>query len=327
MFRAYWGIIAAIAGLVLLGAAEVPRLPAKAEQQQTTIVQSEAALSAVPVVTEATKIIEAPQKKEPCVSGRYSSSDDLCAQWKAADAARDAANWTWWQLWLSALGVLGLGATLWFNFRALRLAEGASRETKDALAIAERNADAATSHVRVAEDTAKRQLRAYLNIKRVKISDFDNFPLRVDVQIVNHGQTPAYDLQHYFLFLPLPFPAGKTHPPSIEECLPILQKNQGSQFPNAPVAKGEMAFAGWNPSLGVPAAELEAKKKLLFGEVQGGRVIVHVLGRVIYRDAYGDEHTSDYHVYIGDDIGIRYTIIDGERIVAFAYWAIGNDAD
>ena len=172
MLRSYWCIILAIAGLTLLGAAEAPQPPANAEQQQTADAKGKPPPIVAPVATKATKIIKAPKKQEPCGNSRYGSNDDLCAQWKAADAARDSANWAWWQLGLSALGVLGLGATLWFNFRALDLAEGASQETKDALAIAERNADAVTSHVRVAEDTAKRQLRAYLHVKRGKNQRF-----------------------------------------------------------------------------------------------------------------------------------------------------------
>ena len=161
----------------------------------------------------------------------------------------------------------------------------------------------------------------------VKISDFDNYPLKVDVQIINHGQTPAYDLRHQSWFMPMPLPAGRTHPPQVEDAMRSNNVTLNSKFPNAPVAKGEMAFASNSPNLGVAVDQLDARKHHLFKITQTGETIVHIFGRVGYRDVYGDEHVSDYHVYIGDDVGIQYRMIDNERIVAVAYWHTGNDAD
>lgn len=65
----------------------------------------------------------------PSASGRRSYEDvcqqpeshddaDLCQQWRSANAARDAARFAAWQLALSTLGIMGLGATLYFSLSA-----------------------------------------------------------------------------------------------------------------------------------------------------------------------------------------------------------------
>lgn len=193
MFRGYWSFILAVAGLILLGSSKAPQPSAKAEQQQSQAKHADAAPDAKTVPAQTSEQVQAAKDRQPCGNSRYRSDDDLCAQWKAADAARDAANWAWWQLGLSALGVLGLGMTLWFNFRALKLAEGASEETKDALAIAERNAEAVTRQVMATEEIAKRQLRAYVEFASVHISNFHagGVPVLL-VAIKNVGKTPAH---------------------------------------------------------------------------------------------------------------------------------------
>ncbi|MFT4091856.1 MAG: hypothetical protein QM645_14075 [Asticcacaulis sp.] len=49
-------------------------------------------------------------------------SSDLCAQWKAADAARDSADWGWWALWANAFTVLLVFVTLWETRKSTRAA-------------------------------------------------------------------------------------------------------------------------------------------------------------------------------------------------------------
>lgn len=71
------------------------------------------------------------------------STAGLCAQWKAADATVEAARWSCSQLILSVIGAVGLGLTLWLNYRALRLAERNSAETAYALNVARQSAEAA----------------------------------------------------------------------------------------------------------------------------------------------------------------------------------------
>jgi hypothetical protein len=56
----------------------------------------------------------------PCAPGEDDRLSDLCAQWKAADAGRHAADWTQYGVWVSlaALGAALLAAI--FTFRAIQ---------------------------------------------------------------------------------------------------------------------------------------------------------------------------------------------------------------
>jgi hypothetical protein len=112
-------------------------------------------------------------------------------------------------MWLSALGVIGLGITLLFNFRALDLAEKESVETKGALTIAERNAafagraaKAASEANSIAREAMQRQLRPFVYVGHPKITythilGFDIIGDTADVtlDITNYGQTPAYNVR------------------------------------------------------------------------------------------------------------------------------------
>lgn len=90
---------------------------------------------------------------------------DLCAQRRMAKSAEDQAG-------LSELGLWLLGATLFFTAAA---------------------AIAAWRTVRTMQDTAKRELRAYLGIAQTKIETLKPGEApRVSIEIKNFGHTPAY---------------------------------------------------------------------------------------------------------------------------------------
>jgi hypothetical protein len=141
-------------------------------------------------------VVQTSKYREPCKDPKGNDESDLCAQWNAAQAASDAAQWAWWQMWLSALGVIGLAATLWFNFRALKIAEDQARETVDALEVAERNAAAAAKLAETAERTAERQLRAYISVEAITLGDTKAIATKVSsalwIRIANFGETPAH---------------------------------------------------------------------------------------------------------------------------------------
>ena len=144
---AYRLLVVSLLGVVLTGADKVPRQPTQAEQQQAAT-KTDPPQNKILMVPKAIKPVEPSEYYQPCGEPNSQGKSDLCAQWSAVQAARDAARWAWWQLWLSGLGVIGLGVTLWFNFSALRIAKKDSEETKDALEIAERNAKATSDLVK-----------------------------------------------------------------------------------------------------------------------------------------------------------------------------------
>lgn len=202
MSRSYRSVFAAIAGLALLGSGEAPK---NGRQPKESAAQNNAAKPLANVLltpTESAQPVEPPEYYQPCREQGSDGKSDLCAQWSAAKAARNAADWAWYQMWLSLAGVIGLVVTLWFNFRALRLAESEADETKSALAIAETNAEAAVRLADLAEQTSSRQLRAYVYVKAVSLEEGFSEEVRainVVLTISNSGQTPAYIRKIAFL--------------------------------------------------------------------------------------------------------------------------------
>lgn len=78
------------------------------------------------------------------------------------------------------------------NARNTRRAVDAGRETKTALAIADRNAKATADHVDVSRETAARHLRAYLGVQKIEAIDQPGLSFfAIRVFIANNGQTPA----------------------------------------------------------------------------------------------------------------------------------------
>lgn len=104
-----------------------------------------------------------------CERGQDNRASDLCAQWKAADAARSSANAAWW------LGFLGLCigiATLWAASRAAHWAKEAAKHTE-----ASAKAGAA-------------QVTSYPVIKEaILIYEHDRHNIRFGIK--NFGATPA----------------------------------------------------------------------------------------------------------------------------------------
>lgn len=204
MPRGYRSIILAV-GLTLCGASPSPQDGAVPKKQQSAQAEPKATPYITAVATKASEPVEPPEYYQPCGQNGSQGKSDLCAQWSAANAAKEAANWAWYQMWLSLAGVLGLVVTLWYNFRALRLAERESEETTNALIIAERNASAAarasqsaSEANRLAREAMQRQLRPYvyldsISIKYDHMGAFDFIGDKGEIKLVlkNFGNSPA----------------------------------------------------------------------------------------------------------------------------------------
>jgi hypothetical protein len=184
--------------LALLGSAPNAKQNERAEQPgSANEVQNGEAPSQSDVVAASPEVetVE-PVQTQDCEPGQDNRKSDLCAQWKAADAAREAANWARWSFFLAIAGTLGLFATLYYTRKAVRAAEDATADADAALAVAERNARAAADHVAVARQSAESELRAYLSI-----SDAFAFGMTPErqptfcVTIKNQGRTPAHKVR------------------------------------------------------------------------------------------------------------------------------------
>ena len=104
MSRGYRIFILAI-GLALAG----PTAPPQHQGQG-----KEPATQAKPAPTESPTVDIGQSKdyQKPCDRQERNRNSDLCAQWTAADAARDAADWSYVSLWLTGASLFGLLVTL-----------------------------------------------------------------------------------------------------------------------------------------------------------------------------------------------------------------------
>lgn len=109
-----------------------------------------------------------------CPDGRENHSSELCAQWKAVDAARDSANWARRAFWAGIVSLLLLLFTLWQTRRAII-------ETR-----------------RIGQE----QTRAYVSVNAVEVEigedpDFGLKAPRPTLTFSNAGATPACNISYY----------------------------------------------------------------------------------------------------------------------------------
>lgn len=171
-------------------------------------------------------------------------------------------------------------------FVQLRYMRIGVNDAADAAQAANASAQATREAVTLAKDTAKRQLRAYVHVSEARFSDF-GFPGGIYlVNYTNTGQTPAYD----------------------------VYSSIALQFAKFPLAEELVATGTGTKGIitlgrdGEGHARLEAPRGLSgeeYGEVRDGKSAVFVFGTISYRDAFGEDWTTDFRYYVGGDQGIR----------------------
>ncbi|MEP6785084.1 MAG: hypothetical protein ABI898_05000 [Sphingomonadales bacterium] len=149
----YRSVVIAAFGWLSVAASNPPK---EATQANNTGPQREISNAANTVASAITEAAKPPEKDGGCNEGQDERHSDLCAQWKAADAAREAADYSFWTLLISAVGTSLLIWTLW--------------ETRE---------------------TSRRELRAYLMVDTISASmEDDGFV--ATLRWLNCGQTPAH---------------------------------------------------------------------------------------------------------------------------------------
>ncbi len=170
-------IVIAICGLICSAASLPPDKRAQPEAQKSEQ-QADRRQSATDL---GSGIGKSPEKTEdynpPCDPGHDDRNSDLCAQWKAADAAKESADWTRRTFFL---GIVGTAV----GFMTLIAAGAAAYYAKIAAA-------ATTNAVTVAREIGEAQVRAYLTIKTVRVCIDAKNRLGVGVSVDNSGQSPA----------------------------------------------------------------------------------------------------------------------------------------
>lgn len=158
MPRSYWCVLITFVGVALAGASPPNQ---NANQANTGSNQTDA--------NAATYQPYPKRNEEACYKASNHDAADLCAQWSAADAAKDTAGLTYWGNWIA-----GVGATL--SFLSVILVLIALRQGRRANEIA--------------QEGTYRDLRAYLSAEVISTGVASDI-LSGEVIIKNAGQTPA----------------------------------------------------------------------------------------------------------------------------------------
>jgi hypothetical protein len=209
-----------------------------------------------------------------CLPSREDRTSETCAAWKAADVGADAAYWAFIQMILSGLGFIGLLVSLYFTGRATTAAAQANADTAASLAVAMRDADATESLVRVSQENAERELRAYLDFEEAKFlsepkSDTQTHGvIGLRTKIKNYGRTPATDVELETVLYHVDFIGGPR----------TLLGNDKSNL--GMIAPGD--FCGHNLWCKVD--------KALAGELRGSSKFIEVVVEAAYVDVFGHPH-------------------------------------
>jgi hypothetical protein len=211
MSKRDWRIIATLIGSIALIGADNP--PESASQKKQAAEQHEIATSLKEISETLKSVAEPDEATKPCEANRPNRNSDLCAQWKAADAAKEAADASWHQVYI---GILTLIAASMAAYYAKRAAE----ETQRGALAAVRTAETAHQANILSENGYKIQTRAYVNIsgyeikpKRNEAQDITSYEIVYTWK--NFGVSPARNVvlklytsywHHYVLPPWFPFP-------------------------------------------------------------------------------------------------------------------------
>lgn len=178
-FVALMGALFALAGTHPKDGAQQP---AKAADQKVATSSQNAALQ---------QPHETSQHDKPCRHGNDNRASDLCAQWKAADAAESAANAAWW---IGVAGSLIAAFTLAAAWAAARWAKKAAIHTEESAVEAKRAADTAETALEKTTEASQTDLRAWLTIDLQLVGcrrHKENAQVDVTIALKNIGKTPA----------------------------------------------------------------------------------------------------------------------------------------
>jgi hypothetical protein len=203
---------------------------------------------------------------EKCYEEKNHDTADLCAQWRSALAAEQNVD-----LLKSANKVSLIGAVLSLVSTVLVLiALWQGREAH-----------------KLAADTSKRQLRAYVVVKSCQVfkpSSVGDFPFRVQIVFENTGATPAHDVNSHVR----------------------LVLSEGSDSDVELPALPTLAFASQNPigsqhtSDNVVGFTPEQSHNDIMSKIVEGAACCHCYGYLRYKDVYGDPQHYVFRLYLNN---------------------------
>lgn len=215
-----------------------------------------------------------------CAHPRDREYADLCQQWRAANAANRAANWSIVQAVVGFFGILGLLITIHLT----SIATGAANR---AVRIANRT-------LKHAEIATKQQLRAYLLPDKFAFIPDVNGRLGVEVTFKNTGQTPARKVSHVVRSGIGPLPKAPSYP--------IVGEPRNA----SDVGPGQVIRGGFKQRNG---NDFLASKDL----IAAGTHTLYVYGWVTYFDVFDAKQTSNFRYMFSVDANEFVACDDGNQ--------------
>lgn len=137
--------------------------------------------------------------------------------------------------------------------------------------------------VKGAEETAQRQLRAYVHVRRAQASRDNDAILWAKVEIQNFGQTPAYDVVQWIGIVGVS-----------EGDIPNFT-NPGSDFKKA---KGIIGPGSFTEFL-IPTHDKITPQK--DAALMAGKATIYVYGEVFYRDVFNIPHVTKFRMFLSGE--------------------------
>jgi hypothetical protein len=196
-------------------------------------------------------------------------------------------------------------AFFWVQLQIMRegmkdatIAAKAAKESADTSKI---QAEVARDTLKTMQDTAERQLRAYVGVSDASIHKVETGAPEAIVHIKNFGQTPAYDVRAWIHMWIAEHPLSEVLPDAPED----LPKGTAVIHPGTHVAffmpKEPPVKAEFIPLLGTAAGT------------------IYVYGIIKYRDVFKRERTTKYRLIYGGREPVRGSLMKHDQN--------GNDAD
>lgn len=214
-------------------------------------------------------------RASPLLVENIKTADDKFENQQAARSREKDSLSTYWMMLLTA-GMLVIAAVqAWLFLTQLRL-------MRRSMAVAESAALSAERSVETMQDTAKRQLRAYVSIDRAWIEFPEPGVPRVTVVIKNAGQTPAHNLHHWI------HQWIETYPLRVK--LP--------EPPEGFVMSASLLGTGATHNMQITSPQPIIKSPF-FEQIGTPDATIYVYGEVTYRDVFGQKHFLKYRLMHG----------------------------
>jgi hypothetical protein len=232
----------------------------------------------------------APLSDEQKSADNGSKTQEKAWNWPDSIAPPTWSNW--------ALVLVGLGATI----AALLTLKGINHQT----VAVRRQEIAMRRQTRVAIDTARRQLRAYVSVSVALLKPYGPNQFEAQITVKNCGQTPAYKVDHRI--------------------------NTWIGPVNTPYASlpqpGSLSVREGDAVLGPDQTLILTRQRETFGGLPEGPLggpgkLVYAYGSVWYEDAFGRGQRTRFCVCWN---GRMTTLRDGQQMGVFNTTNEGNDA-